>query len=266
MTDSCLLRRLGLFLELTEDERAFIDTIEDSPRPMSRGDLLVPKGDNARQLFVLKWGWAVVVAREVTGRRAILRVYLPGEVIGFAEIGSFVAPHDIVMLTDGVVCPFPRASLGDIYDRAPRLSALLTALGSTEQVILRELLLAVGRMPAEDRLILFLLTLIDRLSVTGVERSSRFHLPMSQAEIGDTLSLTPVYVSRLLTRLRTQGTLEMADRHVRMPDRAALERRVGYAPMATRIDTSWFPAARVEPASNGRTGPRSTAPDPAGRA
>ncbi|WOI57653.1 Crp/Fnr family transcriptional regulator [Palleronia sp. LCG004] len=247
MSDSFLVQRLGRFLHLTADERDFVAGMEREPRELARGDVLVSRGSDSRRLHVVKWGWAVVTAREVGGRRAILRTYLPGEVIGLAEIGTPEAPHDIVMLTDGAVCPFPRSSLGRIYDSAPRLAALLTAISSTEQVILRELLLAVGRMPAEDRLILFLLTLLDRLSVAGGGSNSRFHLPMSQSEIGDALSLTPVYVSRLMTRLRGAGVIEVADRHVRLIDRAALEARVGYSTLATRIDTSWFPKPRATP-------------------
>lgn len=245
MTDSPLVKRLCAFLDLTTGERDFVAGIEQKPRQLARGELLVSKGDDTRRLYVVKWGWAVVSAREVNGRQAILRTYLPGEVIGLAEIGAPVAPHDISMVTDGAVCPFPRSSLGRIYDEAPRLAALLTAISSTEQVILRELLLAVGRMPGEDRLILFLLTLIDRLTMTGGERSPRFHLPLSQSQIGDALGLTPVYVSRLFTKLRSEGLLEVADRHVRLNDRARLETRVGYSPLAIRIDTSWFPPARA---------------------
>ncbi|SPJ25387.1 Crp/Fnr family transcriptional regulator [Palleronia abyssalis] len=247
MTESCLARRLGNFLDLSDNERAFIESMENTPRQMKKGEVLVSKGAKTNKLYVVKWGWSIVSAREVTGRRAILRTYLPGEVIGLAEIGSPVAPHDIFMSTDGAVCPFPRASLGRIYEQAPRLAALLTAISSAEQVILRELLLAVGRMPAEDRLILFLLTLLDRLSVAGAETSSRFHVPLSQSEIGDALCLTSVYVSRLFTKLRREGQIELEDRHIRLQDRAGLEERVGYAPLATRIDTSWFSKARVRP-------------------
>ena len=244
MTESCLSQRLGFFLDLTEGERDFVARMEGKPQQMARGEILVPKGATSRQLYVVKWGWVIVSAREFTGRRAILRTYLPGEIIGLAEIGSPEAPHDVIMLTDGSVCPFPRSSLGHIYEDAPRLAALLMAISSSEQVILRELLFAVGRMAAEDRLILFLLTLLDRLSVAGAGKNARFHLPLSQTEIADALGLTPVYVSRLFAKLRGEGFIEIADRHVRLRNRETLEQRVGYSPLATRIDTAWFPKPR----------------------
>lgn len=243
MTESCLVTRLENFVSLTEGEKRFVAYLEREERQVSRGDTIMAIGSAQENLYVLKYGWAIVRSREERGRRAILRIYLPGEVIGLAELGLGTAIHTLEMRTDGAICPFPREAISEMYEAAPRLAALMTAISSLDQQELRERLFAFGRLRAEERLIQFFVALRDRLAITRIGANNRFHLPLTQSEIADYLGLTPVYVNKLLQKFAREGVIQTCDRHIRLLQREMLEERVGHQSLYASIDTSWFPRA-----------------------
>ena len=243
--ESCLVSRLSRFVTLTDGEREFIRYMEDEEREVSRGEQLVRIGDPVDALYVLKFGWAVVRSGEVRGRAPILRTYIPGEVIGLAEIGTKSALHALTMQTDGRVCPFPRTAVAEMFERAPRVAALLMAIGSIDQLALRQEAMALGRMTAEERMIQYLLLFRERLSVANVGLGNRFHLPFNQAEIGDALGLTSVYVNRVIRKLTEEGRVQFDRPYVRLVDRAWMEQSIDYKSPYDLLDTSWFPAPRT---------------------
>ena len=51
-------------------------------------------------------------------------------------------------------------------------------------------------------------------------------LPLTQGDIATCLGVTSVYLNRLVGQLNRQGLIEFRHRHVRIPDRDALERAI----------------------------------------
>ena len=240
---SCLVTRLSRYVDLTPGERAFLAGMEEPERKLGARQVILNRGQRTNGLYVLKEGWAIVRSRSVRGRSHILRVYLPGEVIGLGELGLAHAPHTISMHTDGVVCPFPREGLPELMMRAPRLSALLNALASIDQIALRDHCAALGLMTAEDRLIQWLLQLRARLAVADETIGGRFRLPFSQAEIGEAVGMTPVYVNKLLRKLSEEGRIRVERPHIVLLDLEGLENQVNFTDVFGELDLSWFPDA-----------------------
>ena len=240
---SCLVTRLGRYVELTRSERAFLARMEETERRLGARQVILNRGQRTDGLHVLKHGWAVVRSRSVRGRSHILRIYLPGEVIGLGELGTNNAPHTISMHVEGVVCPFPRDGLAELMARAPRLSALLHALSSLDQIALRDQCAALGLMTAEDRLIHWLLQLHARLSVADEGLGDRFRLPFSQAEIGEAVGMTPVYVNKLLRKLTDEGRIKVERPYIDLLDREGLVNQVNFSDVFAELDHSWFPDA-----------------------
>ena len=241
--ESCLVTRLGRYVELTQGERDFLARMEESERKLGARQVILNRGQRTDGLHVLKHGWAIVRSRTVRGRSHILRIYLPGEVIGLGELGSNHAPHTISMHTEGVVCTFPREGLAELMARAPRLSALLHALSSLDQIALRDQCAALGLMTAEDRLIQWLLQLHARLSIANEGMGDRFRLPFSQAEIGEAVGMTPVYVNKLLRKLTEEGRIRIERPFVALLDREGLANQVNFVDVFAELDRSWFPDA-----------------------
>lgn len=240
---SCLVSRLSRYMDLSRSEEAFVAGMQRSEKALGAGQTIVNQGSPSTDIHVLKAGWAIVRSQAVRGRSHITRIYLPGEVIGLGELGPPRAPHSIQMQTDGTVCPFPRTGITGMLTDAPRLSALMMSLASVEQVVLRDQVSALGLMTAEDRLIFFLLQLRARLAVADPDLGNRFHLPFSQAEIGEAVGMTPVYVNKLLRKLGREERLRIERPYVRLLDREGLENQIGFVDRFGEIDQGWFPPA-----------------------
>lgn len=240
--DSCLVSKMEKYVALTRSEATFLADLEKEHWPIPAGKTILRVGETLRDLYVLKSGWALVRSRVSRGRSQILRIYLPGEIIGLVELGRSEALHSLQMHTKGVLCPFPRERMVDLYNSEPRLSALLTALGSLEQMAMREQIFSLSRRSAEDRLVEFLLSLQDRLHVANLAATSRFMVPFSQAQIGDVVGLTPVYVNRLLTKLRQEGRIEIERPYIRILDQDGMVNQVGFRSIYQRVDLDWFPS------------------------
>ncbi len=120
---------------------------------------------------------------------------------------------------------------------------MLNALSSIDQIALRDQCAALGLMTAEDRLIQFLLQLRARLEIGDADIGDRFHLPFSQAEIGEAVGMTPVYVNKLLRKLSTDGLIRVERPYMRLLDRVALENQVAFRNRFDQLDHSWFPKA-----------------------
>lgn len=241
--ESRLVARLSRYVDLTPGETSFLAELEKERRTLTTGQTIVSPGNSSDGVFVLRDGWAIVRSQPVRGRSSILRIYLSGEVIGLVELGPPAAPHQITMQTDGVVCPFPRAALARLLNEQPRLGALLSALSSIDQIALRDQCAALGLMTAEDRLIHFLLQLRARLGVMEPSTDERLYLPFSQAEIGEAVGMTPVYVNKLLRKLSGEGRIRVERPYMHLLDAEGMENQVAFRNRFDRIDLSWFPEA-----------------------
>ena len=236
---SCLSRRLNGYMDLSEAESAFISTLEEEPVQIAAGDVL-PVGPDGERLGVIDDGWAVAVDHGA-GHPRITRIFVPGEVVGLAEIGHDAPDQDLKMQSAGTFCPFPKARLGTLLSERPRLSALFLAILGVEQLTLRRRFAAATRLPAEARLIHLLLDLRARLALPQVGSGNRFAVPMTQGEIGQAIGASPITVNKCLRGLIERGAVEVERPYFRLHDRDVLERDAGFVNGYERIDTSWFP-------------------------
>ena len=247
---SCLVSRLSRFVTLTDRECDFIAEMERDERPLTKGSLVVSVGDPTEGIVVLKSGWAVVTADIADGRSQILRIYLPGEIIGLAELGASEAHHRIAMQTDGTICPFPRKGLAPLIVDYPRLAALLIGIGSLDQIALRHHASSLGSMDAARKLKFFLLQLRSRLAVANVGLGNRFHVPFSQVEIGQAVGLTSIYVNKMLRSFVAAGEIEIERPYFRLLAREKWEEETDFVDAFVELDTSWFPPPDAVPVTD----------------
>jgi CRP/FNR family transcriptional regulator len=92
------------------------------------------------------------------------------------------------------------------------------------QEITREqnVMLLLGNMRAEQRFAVFLVNLSARYAARGYS-STEFGLRMSREDIGNYLGLTIESVSRLLSRFKKQGWVEVDKREMKLLDLAKLK-------------------------------------------
>lgn len=169
--------------------------------------VLTRSGDPADQIYRVCSGRLCRARQLADGRRQILCVYLPGDIVG---AGGLLWPwrQDTIEALSGAVVQTLEATLArEIMADRPEAALWLLQQVLTEERRLQVLITGLGRADARTRVAWFLFNLSDRLRRRGLWSGQGFTLAMTQQEIGDHLGLTPVYVNRILKDFRETGVV-----------------------------------------------------------
>lgn len=242
--NSCFIEKLQHYIELTASDRELLARYEREERPYSRGTVVHRVGEPLADIYVVKRGWLFTSTTLADGRRQVLSLHFPGDMIGLTETPLKVSPHELQAATDVCLCPFPKSELDRVFVHSPRLTALFFSFAMIEKLVLLDRIRTLGRMSARERIGHFLLEIGSRLRVTDPRMSTSFHLPLTQAQIADAVGLTNVYVSKSLSRLREEGLISMADGSVTLLDEETLREMCDFEDRYAALDIDWFPGAR----------------------
>lgn len=199
--------RLQEFVPLTLEEAEIARSWASGNRRIKRGQALRREGDPVSGVFFLMEGWVGSSIMLRNGRRQIVKLHLPGDMLGFPSLALAVAGETLEAFTDAVICPIPNAALGRMFTQSPRLAAALFLSSQKERVALMQKLSWIGSTSAMERLAAFFLDLHDRLTLADSAQEGSFDFPITQQQLGDLLGLTTVHVNRSLKRLDQTGYL-----------------------------------------------------------
>lgn len=241
LSESCLNQKLSAFTELSDADAVLLATLEADEREYARDTLVRRTGQPIRELFVVKQGWLTSFSILEDGRRQLLRLFYPGDIVDLSQVALERAVHDIKCLTACVLCPFPKAGLDPVFSSSPRLTALLFSMTVKENATLMDRIRAVGRFSAYERVCYLLLEINERLAlVRQHDDGEGFRLPLTQSDMADLLGLTNVYISKTLARIEADGLVERRGNRIVLLDEERLRDLADYRHVP-RIDTSWFP-------------------------
>lgn len=180
--------------------------------PAEAAVIRVPRGARAESagmrpspVFKVISGIAMVQTLLPDGRRQVLRFVLPGEHLWLPDAGQSVYAWEAVQPTE--LLPLS-ASL----DEAERF-----AIAQDELLAAYQLIVAVGRQSAKERIATFLIDLKTRW-----KNARHVPLPMTRHDIADHLGLTVETVSRTLSQLSAEGVLAVTSRDATILDEAKL--------------------------------------------
>jgi CRP/FNR family transcriptional regulator len=156
------------------------------------------------------------------GREQVLGFYLPGEVIGLNAIYPEHFPCDAIALETAHFCRFSFPAMSALAARMPAVQAHLFRLLSKE---LGSASLLAGDHSADERMAAFLTDLGQRYAARGFS-GTQFQLSMSRGDMANYLRLAAETVSRVLSRFRSQGLIEVEGRQLVIRDPAGL-RHIG---------------------------------------
>lgn len=242
MSTSCLVDKLSYYVDLAPAEVRLLAQLEEVERRFAAQEEIHGTGEEEDRLHVVKKGWLYTYVDMPDGRRQIVRVQHPGDIVGFPDIAFTYATTTLRASEDVVLCPFPKANLDDIFVNSPRLTALLFALANRDMACVVDTIRALGRMSARERLTYFLLDLIARLRITNKSITDTIRLPLTQTEIGDALGLTHTYVSKSLGAMEDDGLIRRAGQSVTLLKEEALRTSIDFIDRYKTLDTKWFPS------------------------
>lgn len=214
--------RLSTLATLSSDEIDLLRSAGRTARTVAARRELISEGA-IEAPGILVSGWAARIRDFRDGRRQILQVLMPGDLLSSPDSVQAPSPAACVALTpvtliSAPAAPSPESGLARAYRRCL----------AYEQGCLFRHIARLGRLDAAERLTDLLLEFRDRAELAGLGGRADFPLPITQEALADTLGLTSVHVNRTLQLLRRDGLLKWAGGAVQLLEPARLAASIGY--------------------------------------
>lgn len=175
-------------------------------------------------VFVLCAGWAFCYFQLSDGRRQILKFLLPGDLFSPITVFNKTFHFSAKALTGVQVSGFSRSEIRARWATNPDVQWAIADACVTETHETTELVTALGQRSAEERIAHLLLHLMPRIAAVNVIREQRYPFPLRQQHIADTVGLTPVHVSRVLSHFRDRHIVALSEGVLTVFNSAELER------------------------------------------
>jgi CRP-like cAMP-binding protein len=208
--------------ELSPHQRATLSGAFGISRSVPIKADIIKEGDRPIQSTLLLSGLAMRYRFLRNGDRQITAIHLPGDFVDLQSFPLKDMDHSVGALSECVVASIPHSSLRDIVRTDPDLTEMLWRLSLLDGAIHREWLVAMGGLPGVSHLAHLLCEVYVRLAHIGLAADFAFDLPVTQADLGDALGLSPVHVNRLLQDLRGNRVIRFEARRVEILDWARL--------------------------------------------
>lgn len=238
------ITRLRRYIDLAPADITDLRSLLEGDLNVGKRRDLVVDGYEYRKLCFVRDGVAARYKLLRNGKRQIVSILLPGDVVGLP--GSFLdqANFSVIALSD---MKLEVCSLDDFVAlcyRRPKFGLALSWLAAHEATMYAERIIDIGRRTSIERLAHFLLEIHCRLLLVGRAAENGFELPISQEVMSDALGLSVPHLNRMLAKLRSDGMIAAEGRHVTFVDRKALQLMAHFQPATlTRIPVAPAPAA-----------------------
>src|SRR5260370_20433459 len=217
-----LTQKLAHLVPLSAADAAVLDALQSPTRSLARNRELITAGRKYDGVLILVDGIAMRSRVLHDGRRQILNIAIPGDIIGFPACFFEAALYTITALTDTLVSAVSFAQLLGLFADHPRVAARIFWSSSREAAMYAEHRIGVGRRSSVERVAHFLLELLMRLQAVGLADASSYHMPLTQELIADALGRSLQHVNRTLRQLREEGFLSIEGQRIAIRDVEAL--------------------------------------------
>ena len=196
---------------------------------LRRRDRLAINGDNCDRLWVIVSGVAVTCSWLHDGRRQLLDLELPGDVIcGFSSISG--SDYGLKALSDCIVCELDLDGIrGPLREHPDFIEKLYTSMHKRLERGMTQLV-SVGQLSSTEKVCQFLFDMSERI---GLDHGGHtiVDLPMTRDDIADYLGLNTETVSRIFSKLKKSGLIEFEGRtNFCVPDIDALRNKALLSP------------------------------------
>jgi CRP/FNR family transcriptional regulator len=202
---------------LGETDMKRLDAIIGRRRKVAKDTHLYRIGDKFSNLYAIRLGHFKTFQVSPSGEQQVTGFQMAGELLGMDAISTEDHHCDAIALEDSEVCEIPFIRLEELFGSIPSLLHHFHRMMSQEITREQNVMLLLGNMRAEQRFAAFLTNLSSRYAARGYS-STTFQMRMSREEIGNYLGLTIESISRLLSRLKKQGLLRVANREIELLD------------------------------------------------
>ncbi|MBU2580723.1 MAG: Crp/Fnr family transcriptional regulator [Alphaproteobacteria bacterium] len=222
---TCAIRHRAVCGALADEELKELGAI-GRMRQFKAGDIILADEEPTTFFANIVSGVIKLEKTSADGRQQIVGLVFPPDFLGRAFAKS--NPYFAQAATDVEACTYPHTAFENMLKKHSGLEHRLFENTLNELDAAREWMFVLGRKSAQEKVASFLHLIAKRQSMVGCSHghaenepsgASRFDLPLTRADIADFLGLTIETVSRQLSNLKRQGTIQLlSGREVFVPN------------------------------------------------
>lgn len=215
-----LVRKLEQFAVLSGTDLRALETLlaTAKTRQIGADQDIVRDGERPTECALILEGCVCRYKIVPSGRRQIMSFHIPGDICDLHGLLLRDMDHGIGTLTPTSVAMLPHAALRALIQKHPGIAEALWQDTLIDSSVFREWMIGIGRRSATQRIAHLLCELFVRYDAMGLAEEGGLALPVTQAELGDSLGLSTVHVNRVLQELRSQGLITLRGRKLGIDD------------------------------------------------
>jgi CRP-like cAMP-binding protein len=212
-----LIMKLEQGAALSDEDRQRLRALTAGGKEVGADVDIILEGEAPNAVRLVMSGLACRYKALPNGRRSIMAYLVPGDFcdLHIAILGEM--DHSISTLTPCTIVEISTQTVLELLQR-PMLARALWWSTLVDESILREWLVNMGQRAASQQMAHLFCELLIRLQTVGLATENSFPFLLTQAELADTLGLTPVHINRVLQQLREDGFIVLKNHYLLIKD------------------------------------------------
>jgi CRP-like cAMP-binding protein len=206
-----LIHHLSEHTALAPEEIAEIRSFTFTQRDFTPNENFVHQGDEPEHSALVVSGMVARYHLLGGGQRQYLAFHLSGDLPDSQSLFIDQMDHGLSALGPASVAFIPHRELFDAFRRRPNFAMAVWRETLRDASIFREAITNNSARPMPARMAHLFCELFYRARAAQLVRGNRCRLPISLAQLGETLGMAIATVNRTLADLRRSGTMDLRD-------------------------------------------------------
>jgi CRP-like cAMP-binding protein len=230
-----LITRLCGYAALTAEEIAGLEAAFERRLLLKKKRDVILEGYETHRLQVAVSGFAARYKLLANGKRQVISIVLPGDIIGMPSAFFRSSLYSVTALSDMTLQVMRLDAFLALCRRMPGLAIAMLWCSQHELATYADHIIDVGRRSPLDRIAHFVLEMHARLRAAGYAEDRSFELPLSQEIIGDLLGLSAPHVNRMLHQLKAERLISINRHRVTIDDPEGLQMLAQFEPLSPLV-------------------------------
>jgi len=206
-----LARRLAVLTPLGPEERALLLSWQRPSRCHVAGSQIFGPQNRQQHPKLIVSGWACRELISANGKRQLLSILLPGDLIHGCANQRALDRVEVVAISSVQVMSIS-GLLREIEDRPDLYAGIargLSLMSLADEGRFLDHMVRLGSQPALQRIASFVIELYQRCRLIDYVSACSFVMPLTQELLGNALGLSVVHVNRVMRQLKAERLIDL---------------------------------------------------------
>ncbi|MBL7003741.1 MAG: Crp/Fnr family transcriptional regulator [Gammaproteobacteria bacterium] len=239
---NCSVRKLTLFHHVPLSDLAWTENFRSDQFKVSAHKVIVHESKHSDYLFTVYHGWFAIYRTLENGKKHIIRVALPGDILCFQANLNAAMSYSISSLSDGILCAFPKKTIPEILSKNTFVAKRLSEMNARDMAICHQNMMTLAQRTAREKIAHLCIELYHRLKVANPDLDEKsIFFPLSQEDLGCATGLTNIHINRTLKSLRNDGLMEIKSKCLAIYNFEELQKMSGFDKSTVEIHSLYEP-------------------------